>query len=163
MVRFEICGNLGRDPKAYNAGTAQVVRFTVAHTFPAFTTDRGQMVPETTTWLNISAWGQLGKAVLEHLHKGDKCFVSGIIRQRESTDQQGNKQYYTDYEAREVEFMTKRSDQQQMQQQTQPQAAQQTQQQAAPSAAPAQPTQQQASVTTSDYPFPPADDIFANL
>lgn len=158
MVRFEICGNLGRDPQAYQAGQQQVVRFTVAHTFPSFTTDRGQMVPESTTWLNISAWGALGKAVLNHLHKGDKVFVSGTIRQRETTDQQGNRQYFTDYEAREVEFMQRRQEATTAAPATAPATA--TVQPAATTAPAAAPTTAPAVDPQTDFPFPPPVDDY---
>ena len=109
MVRFEICGNLGRDPRAFGQGQQQSVRFPVAHTFPSFTTDRGQLVPETTTWLDILCWGSLARVALQYLHKGDKVYVSGTIRTREIVDQNGQRRFFTDYEAREIEFMSKPS------------------------------------------------------
>lgn len=107
MVRFEICGHVGRDPEPFGTEPNIAVRFSVAHTFPSFTTERGQVVPESTTWLNIVAWGSLGRAALKHVHKGDKVFVAGTIRQKEVINADNSKSVYYDYEAREIEFMSR--------------------------------------------------------
>lgn len=149
MVRFEICGHVGAAPTAIatNAATPSC-RFPVAHTFPAFVTERGQQVPEQTTWLQITAWGKQATAVLQHVNKGDKVYVEGVIRTREIKQADGTSKYYTDYEARVIEFMSKAP--------AQPQTnAAAVQAPASPSAATPQQTATAGTQTMADFPFPP--------
>lgn len=165
MVRFEICGHVGAAPAAIAANAATPsCRFPVAHTFPAFVTERGQQVPEQTTWLQITAWGKQATAVLQHVNKGDKVYVEGVIRTREIKQADGTSKYYTDYEARVIEFMSKAPAQTQPQTsaaQTQPQASA-AQTPAAPSAATSPQISPAGTQTQVDFPFPPPAPNFDN-
>lgn len=46
---------------------------------------------EQTTFLNVTAWGDLGEHVAASIHKGDRVMVAGRMDQREYEDKEGNK------------------------------------------------------------------------
>jgi single-strand DNA-binding protein len=51
----------------------------------------------------IVAWGALAEYAATYFHKGDPCLVEGELQNR-SWDENGNKRYMTEVEARKIRF-----------------------------------------------------------
>ncbi len=77
-----ISGNLVRDPELRSTGSGQpVANFSVADN--RRWRDQGtQEWQETTTFVDVVAWGTLGEHVARSLHKGDRVTVTGRLDQR---------------------------------------------------------------------------------
>lgn len=76
MFDATVAGNLGRDAELRQAGSNQVLGFSVAAT-----TGFGQR--EQTNWVNCSIWGKRGEALAQYLTKGTPVTVTGEITTRE--------------------------------------------------------------------------------
>ena len=99
MIRIEFIGNLTADPK--NAATAtgkEVTNFTVA-------VNSGR---DSTTFVRVSAWDQLGNNCRLYLSKGKKVYVSGTPSARGYKDGNGGVQASLDVTAYQVEFLSPR-------------------------------------------------------
>lgn len=102
-----ILGYLGDEPKVFETPDGNVnVTFRVATTENSFQTARGQVVPERTTWHNVSCWGGLARACKVALHKGSRVFVQGIHHTREFPDKDGRQQIWHEIDAQNIEFLT---------------------------------------------------------
>lgn len=103
LNRITIIGNLVRDPEVrHTAGNKAYARFTVA----VNQTWRGPdgEKKEHVDYLPCVAWGRLADAVGQWLHKGAPVFVEGAMQTR-SYEQDGQKRYITEVNAREVNFL----------------------------------------------------------
>lgn len=77
-----ITGNLVRDPELRFTGSGQpVANFAVADNrrFQDRTSGEWQ---ETTSYLDVVAWGPLGEHTAQSIHKGDRVTVVGRLDQR---------------------------------------------------------------------------------
>ena len=70
-----IAGHLGADPETKDIGSNTVTNFSVA-------VSQGFGEKKTTGWYRCAAWGKRGKAIQDHLSKGDPIIVSGRLSQR---------------------------------------------------------------------------------
>lgn len=99
-----LVGNLGRDPEMkYTAGGTALCKFSLA-TSEVFN-DREGNQQERTEWHNIVAWSKLAEICGQYLSKGRQVYVEGSLRTRSWEDQNGNKRYTTEINAREVQFL----------------------------------------------------------
>ncbi|MGD8561428.1 MAG: single-stranded DNA-binding protein [Desulfarculaceae bacterium] len=99
-----LIGNLGADPEMkYTAGGTALCTFRLA-TSEVFK-DREGNQQERTEWHRVVAWGKLGEICGQYLSKGRQVYVEGSIRTRSWDDQNGNKRYMTEINAREVQFL----------------------------------------------------------
>lgn len=96
-------GNLGADPKwEPNKGSGRCAwSMAVTESWR----DRDGNKQERTDWVHVVAWGPLGKLCSEYLSKGRQVFVKGAWRVSSWDGQDGKKQYRTEIEAKEVEFL----------------------------------------------------------
>ena len=103
-----LVGNLGDDPesKATPSGTS-LCNFRLATTENF--TDRDGNPQERTEWHRIVVWGKLAENCIRYLHKGRLVYVEGSLRTR-SWEQDGNKRYMTEINAREVHFLGNKGD-----------------------------------------------------
>ena len=67
--RITIIGNVGQDPKQFDAGGNTLAKFSVA-------TKRSSK-SEKTDWIPVAAWHNLARGILAHISKGDAVIVSG--------------------------------------------------------------------------------------
>lgn len=75
-----IVGNLTQDPtQRYTSNGTGVCSFSVAVN-ERFTDKAGEQ-QERTSFVDVSAWGDLGEHVAESLHRGDRAIVTGKIQQ----------------------------------------------------------------------------------
>jgi len=64
----------------------------------------GQKV-EQTEWVRITAFGKLAEIMGQYLHKGSKIFISGRMKTRKWTDQQGVEKYSTEIVAENMQML----------------------------------------------------------
>ena len=93
-----IIGRVGRDPETRNAGTSKVSTFSLA-------ISEKYKDKETTTWLNIVAWGKLADIVSQYVHKGDALYIEGKIQTREYDGKDGQKKKAFEIVARSIQML----------------------------------------------------------
>ena len=85
-----IDGNLTSDPEIrFTSSGVPVAAFTVASTPRFFDKDTGQWTDGDTLFLRCSAWRRLGEHAAESLRKGSAVIVTGRLKQRSYTTDQG--------------------------------------------------------------------------
>lgn len=99
-----LIGRLGQDPELkYTPSGSAVCNFSMA-TSESWTDKSGQK-QEKTEWHRIVVWGKLSELCNQYLAKGRQCFVEGSLQTRSWEDQNGNKKYTTEINARNVQFL----------------------------------------------------------
>ena len=103
MNKIFMIGNLTRDPELRETpnGTP-VCSFGLA-----VKRDFGE---DITDFFNITVWNTQAKNCKEYLKKGSKVCVSGSLQNRSYEDKDGNKRTVTEINAREVEFLSPKSE-----------------------------------------------------
>lgn len=102
-------GNLGSDPELRrSASGAPVVTLSIAtdrrHRRKNPTTGQTEVV-EATDWIPVVCWGPLAESCAKWLKQGSLVAVSGSLRPREWTDEEGNKHRTAEIRADEVKFL----------------------------------------------------------
>ena len=99
-----LIGRLGQDPELkYTPSGAAVCNFSMA-TSETWTDKAGQK-QEKTEWHKVVVWGKLSELCNQYLAKGRQCFVEGALQTRSWEDQNGNKKYTTEINAKNVQFL----------------------------------------------------------
>jgi single-strand DNA-binding protein len=99
-----LIGRLGQDPELkYTPSGAAVCNFSMA-TSESWTDKSGQK-QEKTEWHRVVVWGKLSELCNQYLAKGRQCFVEGSLQTRSWEDQNGNKKYTTEINAKNVQFL----------------------------------------------------------
>lgn len=105
-----LIGNVGRDPDVrYYAADQAVATFTLATNERGYTLPNGTVVPDRTDWHNIVCHRQLAKVVERYVHKGDKLYVDGRLRNSVIDDDKGRRRYVTEIIAENIELLTPKS------------------------------------------------------
>jgi single-strand DNA-binding protein len=100
-----ILGRLGQDPELKNTPSgAAVCNFSMATSESWNDKNTGQK-QEKTEWHRIVVWGKLAELCNQYLSKGRQCYVEGSLQTRSWDDEQGNKRYSTEVNARTVQFI----------------------------------------------------------
>ena len=104
MIKFQVIGNLTRDPSTRDVNGQTVCNFTVAST-------RRTKNGDKTTFVDVAAWGKLGEICDQYLAKGRKVYVEGIPSARPYMSKDGSEPRASlELMANEVEFLSSRSD-----------------------------------------------------
>ncbi|MCL2675932.1 MAG: single-stranded DNA-binding protein [Firmicutes bacterium] len=107
MNRVVLVGNLTKDPELTTTGSGvSLCRFAIAVN-RNFTSASGE---RDADFFNIVAWRNLADNCGKFLAKGKKVAVSGRIENRTVDSGDGNKRYYTDIIADDVEFLSPRGE-----------------------------------------------------
>lgn len=107
MNRAMLIGNVGREPDVkYYAADRAVATFPLATNERGYTLPNGTIVPDRTDWHNIVCNRQLAKVVERYVHKGDKLYVDGRLRNSAVDDEQGRRRYVTEIYAENIELLT---------------------------------------------------------
>ena len=103
MNKFICVGNLTRDPELRETpnGTP-VCSFGIA-----VKRDFGE---DVTDFFNVTVWQNQAKNCKEYLKKGNKVAVVGSLQNRTFEDKDGNKRTVTEVVAREVEFLSPKTE-----------------------------------------------------
>lgn len=108
MNRVEIVGRIVRDPEVrYSTGNNQmaIARFTVA-VDRRFKRD-GE---PTADFITCKAFGKTAEFIEKYFFKGKRIGLAGRIQTGDYTNKEGNKVYFTEVIADEVEFVDNKSD-----------------------------------------------------
>ncbi|TYT27182.1 single-stranded DNA-binding protein [Luteimonas viscosa] len=99
-----LVGNLGNDPETrYTQGGMAVTKVSLATT--SVRKDRDGNNQEKTEWHRVTFFGKLGEIAAEYLRKGSQVYVEGRISYSEHTGDDGQKRYYTDIIADEMQML----------------------------------------------------------
>jgi single-strand DNA-binding protein len=97
-----ITGNLVRDPELRStASSTAVANFSVADNRRWADPATGER-REATTYVDVVAWGDLGRHVAESLRQGDRVTVSGRLEQRSWQTDQGDRRSKLEVTAADV-------------------------------------------------------------
>ena len=107
MNKVMLIGNVGKDPEVRYVDQGQpVARLSLATTERGYTLQNGTQVPERTEWHNLVFYRRLAKLVEQYVHKGDKLYVEGKIRNRSYDDQQGQKRFVSEIIVDNMELLS---------------------------------------------------------
>ena len=105
-----LIGNVGKEPDVrYYDRDQAVATFSLATTERGYTLQNGTQVPDRTEWHNVVLYRGLAKIAEKYVHKGDKLFIEGKIRNRSYDDQKGVKHYVTEIIADNMEMLSPKS------------------------------------------------------
>lgn len=105
-----LLGNVGKDPDVRYLDTGiAIASFPLATSERAYTLANGTQVPERTEWHNLVLWRGLAEIAEKYVHKGDKLYVEGKIKNRSYDDQNGNKRYVTEIFVDQMEMLSGKS------------------------------------------------------
>ena len=97
----QLIGNVGQEPTITNLESGKkVARFSIA-TNENYQNDKGEKV-QTTDWHTVVAWGKTAEIIEKYAGKGKEIGISGKLRTRTYTTDDGNQRYVTEVEAREI-------------------------------------------------------------
>ncbi len=97
----QLIGNVGQEPTITDLESGKkVARFSLA-TNENYKNDKGEKV-QTTDWHTVVAWGKTAEIVEKYAGKGKEIGVSGKLRTRTYTTDEGSQRYVTEVEAREI-------------------------------------------------------------
>jgi len=97
---FTIVGNIATAPE-FTDGDNPHVRFRIAAT-PTYRDENGDWRDKDSTYLSITAWGRLARNIVADITTGDPITVTGSIRTREWTTEDGEKRSRTEFVASTV-------------------------------------------------------------
>ena len=101
-----LLGNVGADPKVRTFADGGIsATFTLATSFWSFTTKSGHTIPARTEWHNVNCQGGIAKVVEKFVHKGDKVFVEGRLRNRKFKGKDGQDHYLTEVLVEQLELI----------------------------------------------------------
>ena len=86
-----------------------ISKLRLATTERGYTLPNGTQVPDRTDWHNLLFDRRLAKIVEKYVHKGDKLYVEGRLRNRSYDDKRGIRHQYTEIEVENMEFLTPRT------------------------------------------------------
>ncbi|WP_443702872.1 single-stranded DNA-binding protein [Prevotella sp.] len=110
MNKVMLIGNVGKEPDVrYYDRDQAVATFPLATTERGYTLQNGTQVPDRTEWHNVVLYRGLAKIAEKYVHKGDKLFIEGKIRNRSYDDQKGVKRYVTEIIADNMEMLSPKS------------------------------------------------------
>lgn len=97
-----LVGNVGRAPELRTLPSGmQLATFSLATTDNRSKDENGN---PRTEWHNIVSWGKQAEFCDKYIEKGRSLYIEGSIRTR-SYEQDGQKKYFTEIHAREIQFV----------------------------------------------------------
>jgi single-strand DNA-binding protein len=99
--KVQLIGNLGNAPevKTFESGK-KVANIRIA-TSEIYRNAKGEKVKETQ-WHNLVMWGKLADIAEKYLTVGKEVAVEGKLVNRQYTDKDGNKKYFTEIQVNEL-------------------------------------------------------------
>jgi single-strand DNA-binding protein len=104
-----LIGRLGGDPEVRFLQDGKAVANFSMVTSESWTDKSGEK-QEKAEWHKIVVWGKTAENCGKYIGKGSQVYVRGTIRNKTWEDADGNKKYSVEIEAREVKFLTFKSD-----------------------------------------------------
>ncbi|CAG2532829.1 single-strand DNA-binding protein [Maribacter dokdonensis] len=105
----QLIGNVGQEPTVTNLESGKkVVRFSLA-TNENYKNDKGEKV-QSTDWHTVVAWGKTAEIVEKYAPKGKEIGITGKLKTRSYTTDDGNQRYVTEVVANEILLLGGKSD-----------------------------------------------------
>lgn len=103
-----IIGNLGRNPEVKSFGKDQkLAKFSIATT-ETYKNKKGEKVDDTY-WHNVVVFGKLAGIVEKYIQKGMLVALEGKLTNRTYEDASGNKKYFTEINANDIQILSKKA------------------------------------------------------
>ena len=97
----QLIGNVGLEPTITNLESGKkVARFSLA-TNEYYKDAKGEKT-QNTDWHTLVAWGRTAEIIEKYVDKGREIGVTGKLRTRTFTTDDGSQRYVTEVEAREI-------------------------------------------------------------
>ncbi len=105
----QLIGNLGQEPTITNLESGKkVARFSLA-TNEYYKDSKGEKQTETN-WHTVVAWGKTADIIEKYVVKGKEIGVTGKLKTRTYTTDDGNQRYVTEIEANEILLLGSKND-----------------------------------------------------
>lgn len=105
----QLIGNVGQEPTITNLENGKkVARFSIA-TNENYKNNKGEKV-QSTDWHTVVAWGKTAEIIENYVGKGKEIAITGKLRTRIYTTDDGNQRYVTEVEAKEVLLLGNKND-----------------------------------------------------
>lgn len=100
-----IAGNTGQDPEVKTTDSGmKIAKISIA--VNEYRKNENGEKQEETTWFNVVAFGKLADLVESYVKKGSKLLVIGRLKKKQYTDQEGNERLFVETIADEIEFLS---------------------------------------------------------
>lgn len=107
LPNISLTGNVVDDPELrFTPGGKAVVSFRVAAN-QRKKTENGGWVDGDSCFLSVTAWEQAAEAIAEQVQRGTKVIVTGVLKQRDYEDRDGNKRTAYDVQAYDVAIVVR--------------------------------------------------------
>jgi len=107
-----IVGNIGKDIELRRTPSGAAVCELAIATTERFKGKDGTR-QESTEWHTAILWNQQAENAAQYLRKGSSVYVEGSLKTRSWEDQNGQKRYKTEIQARDVQYLDKVGESQQ--------------------------------------------------
>lgn len=105
----QLIGNVGQEPTITNLESGKkVARFSIA-TNEHYKNNKGEKV-QSTDWHTVVAWDKTAEIIENYVGKGKEIAITGKLRIRSYTTDDGNQRYVTEVEANEILLLGSKSD-----------------------------------------------------
>ena len=105
----QLIGNVGQEPTITNLESGKkVARFSIA-TNESYKNNKGEKV-QSTDWHTVVAWGKTAEIIENFVGKGKEIAITGKLRTRSYTTDDGNQRYVTEVQAKEVLLLGNKND-----------------------------------------------------
>lgn len=105
----QLIGNVGQEPTITNLDSGKkVVRFSLA-TNEYYKDGKGEKQTDTN-WHTVVAWGKTAEIIEKFVGKGKEIGVTGKLKTRTYTTDEGNERYVTEVEANEILLLGSKND-----------------------------------------------------
>jgi len=105
----QLIGNVGQEPTITNLESGKkVARFSLA-TNERYKNKKDEKV-QSTDWHTVVAWGKTAEIIENHVVTGKEVGVTGKLRTRTYTTDDGNQRYVTEVEANEILLLGSKND-----------------------------------------------------
>jgi single-strand DNA-binding protein len=103
-----IVGNLGQEPETRSFPDGGSVTNVSVATSESWKDKNTGEKKELTEWHRVVFRNRLAEVAAQYLKKGSKVYIEGSLRTRKWTNQQGQDQYTTEIQAREMQMLDSR-------------------------------------------------------
>jgi len=105
----QLIGNVGQEPTITNLESGKkVARFSLA-TNEYYKDAKGEKQTDTN-WHTVVAWGKTAEIIEKFVSKGKELGVTGKLKTRTYTTDDGNERYVTEVEANEILLLGSKND-----------------------------------------------------
>ncbi|MDP5231422.1 MAG: single-stranded DNA-binding protein [Cellulophaga sp.] len=105
----QLIGNVGQEPTITNLDNdKKVARFSIA-TNESYKNSKGEKV-QNTDWHTVVAWGKTADIIEKFVSKGKELGVTGKLKTRKYTTDDGTDRYVTEVEANEILLLGTKND-----------------------------------------------------